>query len=216
MSGHVNEFEKDYRNATRLSTGGAVEGAASVIAGGILCIFTAGVSAGIVGLTLTALTAAVIAAIGEFQKTYKEKDFRKTIETELDGFQKKISPIIEMIENILIHTEKILRDPTLSENKANAIYERFSYLFEKMQLLQGHGNREVGDRMSKTLHFSGNLSKTLSQISSVLDVLEEILEGEVQESNDRPAETPRPKQIDGKLFKIKAEKFIVDMKELIS
>ncbi len=56
----------------------------------------------------------------------------------------------------------------------------------------------------------------LSQISSVLDVLKEILEGEVQESNDRPAETPRPKQIDGKLFQIKAEKFIVDMKELIS
>ncbi len=130
MSGHVNEFEKDYRNATRLLIGGAVVGAASVIAGGILCIFTAGVSV-VIGLALTALTAAVTAAIGEFQKTYKEKDFRKTIETELDGFQKKISPIIEMIENILIHTEKILRDPTLSENKANAICERFSYLFEK-------------------------------------------------------------------------------------
>ncbi|XP_016366778.1 uncharacterized protein LOC107707303 isoform X2 [Sinocyclocheilus rhinocerous] len=214
MTEVVNEFEKDFRHATNISRGAVISGAvgvAGIILGLALAAFTGGASVIVSGLGTAALAGGGIAlAIGEFKKTQQEKNLRQTIEKELEEFQNKISPIINMLEKICNRTQEILRDPTLSKHKANAIRERFSYCFEKIHLFQKDSNREVGARK----HLAGDLSEIVAEMSSVLEILEEIIEDkEEQDDNDNPEETPAHKQIDEKEFKEKAEKFIDEMRK---
>ncbi|XP_016326315.1 uncharacterized protein LOC107676296 isoform X2 [Sinocyclocheilus anshuiensis] len=215
MTEVVNEFEKDFRHATNISRGAMISGGvgvAGIILGLALAAFTGGASTIVSGLGTAALAGGGIAlAIGEFKKTQQEKNLRQTIEKELEDFQKKISPIINMLEKIFNRTQEILRDPTLSKHKANAIRERFSYSFEKIHLFQRDSSREVGARK----HLTGDPSEIVAEMSSVLEILEEIIEDK-EEQDDNPEETPAHKQINEKEFKKKAKKFIDEMRKGIN
>ncbi|XP_018963113.1 uncharacterized protein LOC109093909 [Cyprinus carpio] len=217
MTDVVNEFEKDYRHASCLIDAGI----AGLVLGLALAAFTGGASliAGGLGLVVgiaaggAAAGGGIACGIGEFSKNQQEKMTRLTIEKELEEFQYKISPIIKMVVKIYDRTQEILRDPTLSEHKANVLRERFSSCFEKTQFFQRDSSRAAGARKQLT----GDLSETFAEMSSVLTNLEEITEDkEEQDDNDNPEETPAQKQIEDKEFKKKAEKFIDEMKKGIN
>ncbi|KAK7171248.1 hypothetical protein R3I94_001248 [Phoxinus phoxinus] len=218
----VQGFEQDYRSAVQAFTGGAVTagvGAGTLIAGLVLSIFTMGssaIAAGIVAAAASLLAAgAIILAIGNFKKKQQEKNLNKSLENELTELQNKISPVIDVLKRIFHRVQEILRNPTLSEHKANEIRERFSYCFEKMHLFQIDDNSEARTPMSESLHFTGDLSKTFAEISSMLELLEEILEDGDEAHSDRPADTATGKKME-KEFKEKSEKFINEMKKGIN
>ncbi|XP_052459327.1 uncharacterized protein LOC128017806 [Carassius gibelio] len=228
MTDVVNEFEKDYRHAfydnirrvgARIGAGiGAITG---MVLGLALAPFTFGASVIAAGVGAAAGAAAgggIVFIIGEFKKEQQEKKSRQTIEKELEELQYKISPIINMLEKIYDCTQKILRNPKLSEHKVNELRERFSSCFEKTQLFQRDRSRAVGAQKDLT----GDLSGIFAEISSVLKILEEIIEDkEEQNDNDNLEETPADKQtqkqkIDEEQFKKKAETFIDEMKKGIN
>lgn len=113
-----------------------------------------------------------------------------------------------MLEKIYDRAQKILRNPTLSEHKANELRERFSSCFEKTQLFQRARSREGGAQKDLT----GDLSGIFAEMSSVLKILEEIIEDK-EEQNDNCEKIPADKQIDEKEFKKKAETFIDEMRK---
>ncbi|XP_052459335.1 uncharacterized protein LOC128017810 [Carassius gibelio] len=215
MTDVVNEFEKDYRlafydNIRRGAGIGMRIGVTGMVLGLALAPFTLGASLVVAGV---GAAAAIIFIIGKFKKEQQEKKSRQTIEKELEELQKKISPIINMLEKIYDCTQKILRNPKLSEHKVNARCERFSSCFEKTQLFQRDRSRAVGAQKDLT----GDLSETFAEMSYVLKILEEIIEDkEEQNDNDKPEETPADKQIDEEQFKKKAETFIDEMKKGIN
>lgn len=215
----VNEFEKDYRHAfyDNIQRGAGIGmriGFYGMVLGLALAPFTFGASVIAAGLGATvAAGGAIVFIIGEFKKKQQGKKSRQTIEKELEELQYKISPIINMLEKIYDRAQEILRDPTLSEHKVNARCERFSSSFEKTQLFQRDRSRAVGAQKDLT----GDLSETFAEMSSVLKILEEIIEDkEEQNDNDKPEETPADKQIDEKEFKKKAETFIDEMRKGIN
>ncbi|KAK9971326.1 hypothetical protein ABG768_024700 [Culter alburnus] len=225
MNTLVKEFEEDYRHAVRVSTRGAIAaglGGLTLIAGILLSVFTAGASAIVAGIGAAAGAAGAVGGgiafgIGQFKKTQQEKNIRKSLEDQLTELQTKISPVIDLLKTIFLRVQDIMRNPKLSEHQANAMRERFSYCFEKIQLFQMDDNRVLGSPMHESLRLTGNLSKTFAEMSSMLDLLDEILkdDDEGQNDNDRPADTTTKKEMEKK-FKEKAEKFIDEMKKGIN
>ncbi|KAK9971331.1 hypothetical protein ABG768_024704 [Culter alburnus] len=221
MNTLVKEFEEDYRHAVRVSTGGAIAagiGGVAMIVGIALSVFTLGASAIVAGIGAAAAGGGGIACgIGKFKKTQKEKNLRKSLEDQLTELQTKISPVIDLLKKIFCRVQDIMRNPKLSEHQANAIRECFYYCFEKIQLFQIDDNRGVGSPMRESLRLTGNLSKTFAEMSSMLDLLDEIIEDddEGQNDNDRPADTKKEKELE-KEFKEKADKFIDEMKKGIN
>lgn len=209
MTDLVNDFEKDYNrafNIAALIAGGV--GISSLALGIALAAFTIGASLVASGIGIAAAAAgATVRAIGDFKQKQQEKNIKLAIEIEMQEFQNKISPIINILEKIFNHTQEILRDPMLSIDKANAVRECFTH-FEKVHLFQRDSSREVG------AHFSRDLSKIFAEMSSVLLILEEIIEDKVkQDDNVNPDGKTARKQIDEKEFKEKADKFIDEMKK---
>ncbi len=102
-----------------------------------------------------------------------------------------------------------MRDALLSDHTAQALSEHFAYCFEKRHLFQEHDRSKADDWMSKIVHLSGKLSEMIAEVSSVPDILKEIIEDNKRQ-RDKPAKTTR-EQIHQREFKEKAEKFINDM-----
>ncbi|XP_067308202.1 uncharacterized protein [Pseudorasbora parva] len=152
--------------------------------------------------------AAICAGLGRYKKRQLE-NIKQTIEEEVKGFQDKSSHIIDMMENICQRMEKILRDPWLSDHKSQALSDHFAYCFEKRPLFQEHDGSKVEDQMkSKIAHLSGNLSEMIAKVSSVPDILQEILEDNKRQK-DKPAK-PTHEQITNLEFKEQKVKFIND------
>ncbi len=80
------------------------------------------------------------------------------------------------MENICQRTEEILRDVLLSDHKAQKLSEHFAYCFVKRHLFQEHDRTKVDDWMSEIVHLSGKLSEMIAEVSSVPDILKEIIE----------------------------------------
>ncbi|KAL1276676.1 hypothetical protein QQF64_036299 [Cirrhinus molitorella] len=157
-----------------------------------------------------AVVAVLSAAFGRFRKTQQEKNLKRTTEEELKGFQDKINPIIDIMEQICQRTEEILRDALSSYHKAQTLSEHFT-CFEKRPLFQEHDGSKMGDQIFKIAHLTGNLSEMIFKVSSVPDILKEIIEDNKRQ-RDKPTKATR-EQINKREFKEKAEKFINDMQK---
>ncbi|ROL42045.1 hypothetical protein DPX16_1950 [Anabarilius grahami] len=143
-----------------------------------------------------------------YKKTWKE-NLKRTIKEELKGIQDKSNSIIDVMEKICQHSVEVLRDAWLSEHKARALSEHFAYRFEKRHLIQEHDGSIVGDQMSKIMHLSGNLAEMIAKVSSVPEILKDIIE---DNKRHKPAK-PTHEQINKMVLSKNAEKFINDMQK---
>lgn len=151
-------------------------------------------------------------AFGRYKKLQQE-NLKQKIKEELKGIQDKSNSIIDVLEKICQHAVEILRDPWLSDHTAQALSERFAYRFEKRHLIQEHDSSKVGDQMSKIMHLSGNLAEMIAKVSSVPEILKEIIEDN-KRRHDKPAK-PTHEQINIKEFREK-DKFFNEMQKGIS
>lgn len=163
--------------------------------------FVAAAGAGMAGFGAFAFS------FGRYKKTQKE-NLKRTIIEEIKGIQDKSNSIIDVLEKICQHSLEILRNAELSEHKAQALSEHFAYRFEKRHLIQEHDSSNVGDQMSKIRHLSGNLAEMIAKVSSVPEILKEIIEDN-KRRHDRPAK-PKQEQIN------KIEKYIDEIQKGIS
>ncbi|XDV19363.1 hypothetical protein PO909_024847 [Leuciscus waleckii] len=208
----TNEFKNGLRLAVFVLRG-------AVIAGGIGVVFAAlsfildneEVSDMFAGSgAAVAVVAALCVAFGIYKKTQQKKKLKRSIGEERKGFQDKMNLIIDMLEKNCQRTEEILRDLSLSEHKAQVLSEHLASCFRKTQLFQEHDSK-VGDRMSKFGLLSGNLSEMIAKVSSVPDILKDIIEDN-KRLKDKPAKHTH-EQIYQMEFKEKTEQFINDMQK---
>ncbi len=207
----LNEFRKGYRLAVYALRGAVVTGGIGVVLS-LLSFFVIDdeVSDIFAGAgTVVSVVAVLCVAFGLYRKTRQEKKLKRAIEVELKGFQDNTNLIIDMLENIFQSTEEILRDPSLSVHKTQALSEHFACCFEK-SLFQEHDTSKV---VSKMDHFSGKLSEMISKVNSVPDILKEIIEDNKRQRG-KPA-TPTKEQIHKREFKEKANQFINNMQKVI-
>ncbi len=210
MGDLLNEFREVYIRAACSSIAGARVGGfgvAVMFAGLALFVFDEDVCAIIAG------AGAGMAAIGGFRfvlgryrKTQLKKNLKQSTEEELNGIQDQFSRTIDLLEKICQRTAEILRDPSLSDHKTQALSEHFACCFEKPHLFQEHDTSNVDDQMSKILHLSGKLSEIIAKVSSVPDILNEIIEDNKRQRG-KPAKHTH-EQIHKREFKEKAEKTI--------
>ncbi|XP_016119001.1 uncharacterized protein [Sinocyclocheilus grahami] len=209
----INEFENGNRFAIYARRGGEITGGiAMVLLALALFLIDEEVSDIIAAAGAAAAVVAVLCATFRlYKKTQLKKNLKQSVEEELKGFQDKMNPIIDILEKIGQHTEEILRDALLSDHNAKALSEHFAYCFEKRHLFQEHDRSKVGDQMSEIVHLSGNISEMIAKVSSVPDILKEIIEDN-KKQRAKPVK-PRQEQIHKREFKEKAEKFINDMQK---
>lgn len=150
-------------------------------------------------------------AFGLYKKIQLE-NLKQNIKEELKGIQDKTSSIIDVMEQICQHAVEILRNAELSEHKAQALSEHFAYRFEKRHFIQEQDSSNVGDQMSKIRHLSGNLAEMIAKLSSVPEILKEIIE-ENKRRHDKPA---KREQINTRKFRGNVDKFINEMQKVIS
>lgn len=223
MTGLVNEFEKDYKKAILNMTVGGLTAATASIAGLVFAVCTAGISAALGAASAIAAAGGIIAVILNFKKQQKEKNTRQNFENQLTELQNKISPVIDVLQKLFNLTQKILRDPSISEHKANMIRKRFS-CFEQIQLFQIDDNIGVTAPMSKAVHLTEHFSKVFTEMNSLLEILKEIIEDDIEDDKDKNEDTDnRPsdktstaKKVDEKQFKKKTETFIDEMNKGIN
>ncbi|XP_073695218.1 uncharacterized protein [Garra rufa] len=212
MSDLINEFESGYRLAVYARRGTVITGRIAVVFAALsffvydddVSLMLAAAGAGM------AVVAVLSLAFGQFKKKQQERNLKRTIKEELEGFQEKINPIIEIMEQICQRTEEILRDALLSDHKAQALREHLA-CFEKMPLFQEHASSKVGDQMSKIAHLTGKLSEVIAKVCSVPDILKEIIEDNKRQ-RDKPTKATR-EHISKREFKEKAEKCVNDMQK---
>nr|XP_021333327.1 uncharacterized protein LOC110439912 [Danio rerio] len=242
MTGLVNEFEEDYKRATRNTRTGEIAtriGEYALITGVTLSIFTAGISAivgGIISATaaagatiagaagaVAAVAGGIIVAMAHFQKQQIEKNTRQNFENQLTELQNKIYPVIDVLQKLFNLTQKKLRDPSISEHKANMIRECFS-CFEQIQLFKIDDNIGVTAPMSKAKHLNEHFSKVFTEMNSLLEILKEIIEDDIEDDKDKNEDTDnRPtdkastgKKVNEKEFTKKTETFIDEMNKGIN
>ncbi len=205
----INEFKNGNRLAIYALRGGIITGAIGMVLSVLSFIVIddevsdifAGAGAGL------SVVGVLCAAFARYRKTQQEKKLKRTIEEELKGFQDKMNFIIDIMEKICQRTEEILRVPSLSDHKTQALSEHFAYCLEK-SLFQEHDRNKV---VSKIDNFSGKLSEMIAKVNSVPDILKEIIEDNKRQ-RDKPTK-PTREQINKREFKEKAEKFINDMQK---
>lgn len=207
----LNEFRNGYRLAIYALRGGMITGGIGVLLS-LLSFFViddevSDICSG--AGTVVSVVAVLCVAFGLTRKTRQEKKLKRALEVELKGFQDNTNLIIDMLENICRRTEEILRDPSLSVHKTQALREHFACCFEK-SLFQEHDTSKV---VSKMDHFSGKLSEMISKINSVPDILKEIIEDNKRQRG-KPT-TPTKEQIHYREFKEKANQFINNMQKRI-
>ncbi|XP_048015062.1 uncharacterized protein LOC125247668 [Megalobrama amblycephala] len=207
----LNELEVVYLPSACSSVAGARVGRyglAILFVGLALFVFNEEVSAFVAAAGAgMAVFGAFAFAFGRNKKTQKE-NLKRTIKEELKGIQDKNCSIIDVMEKICQHSVEILRNAGLSEHKAQALSEHFAYRLEKRHLIQEHDSSKVGVQMSKIVHLSGNLAEMITKVSSVPEILKEIIEDN-KRRHDKPAK-PTHEQIN------KMEKFINDIQKGIS
>uniref|UniRef100_A0A8C1RV28 Uncharacterized protein n=1 Tax=Cyprinus carpio TaxID=7962 RepID=A0A8C1RV28_CYPCA len=208
ISDLIDEFDNGYRLAIYVLKGAVITGGITMVLLA-LSLFVIGVKFSELSFAAMAVVAVLSVAFGLDRKTQQEI-LKRTIEEELKGFQDTINPIVDMLEKICQRTEEILRDPSLSDHKTQALSEHFAYCYEK-RLFQEHDSSKVGDRLSKIVHLSGKLSEMIAKVSSVPDIIKEIIEDDKRQ-HDKPAK-PTREQINKREFKEKAEKFINEMRK---
>ncbi|XP_052470335.1 uncharacterized protein LOC128027054 [Carassius gibelio] len=215
ISDLINEFDNGYRIAIYALKGAKITGGTAMVLLALSffvideAVFEWFSAAG----TAMAVVSALSVAFGLNRKTQQEKILKRPIKDEIKGFLDTINNTIDMLEKICQRTEELLRDPSLLDHRTQALSEHFTYCFEK-RLFREHDSSKMGDRLSKIVHLSGKLSEMIANISSVPDILKEIIEDDKRQ-HDKPAK-PTRKQINKREFKEKAEKFINDMQKGIS
>lgn len=215
ISDLINEFDNGYRIAIYALKGAKITGGTAMVLLALSffvtdeAVFEWFSAAG----TAMAVVSALSVAFGLNRKTQQEKILKRPIKDEIKGFQDTINNTIDMLEKICQRTEEILKDPSLLDHRTQALSEHFTYCFEK-RLFREHDSIKMGDRLSKIVHLSGKLSEMIANISSVPDILKEIIEDDKRQ-HDKPAK-PTREQINKREFKEKAEKFINDMQKGIS
>ncbi|XP_016115293.1 uncharacterized protein [Sinocyclocheilus grahami] len=209
----TNEFKNGNRLAIYALSGGVITGGIALVLSALSFFVIDEEDSELFSVAgaAVAVVAVLCTAFGLNRKTQQKKKLKRSVEEELNGFQDKMNPIIDMLEKIGQCTEEILRDPSLSYHKTQALSEHFAYCFEKRHLFQEHDRSKVGDQMSKIVHLSGNISEMIAKVSSVPDILKEIIEDN-KKQRAKPAK-PRQEQIHKREFKEKAEKFINDMQK---
>ncbi|XP_042625616.1 uncharacterized protein LOC122147389 isoform X2 [Cyprinus carpio] len=205
----IDEFYNGYRLAIYVLKGAVITGGITMVLLA-LSLFVIGEKVSEFSYAAMTVVAVLSVAFGLNRKTHQEKILKRTMEEELKGFQDTINPIIDMLERICQRTEEILRDPSLSDHKTQALSEHFAYCYEK-SLFREHDSSKVGDRLSKIVHLSGKLSEMIAKVSSVPDIIKEIIEDDKRQ-HDKPAK-PTHEQINKREFKEKAEKFINEMRK---
>ncbi len=215
MGDLLNEFREVYIRAACSSIAGARLGGfgvAIMFAGLALFVFDEDVYAIITGAGAgMALIGGFRFVLGRYRKTQLKKNLKQSTEEELNGIQDRFSRTIDLLEKICQRTAEILRDPSLPVHKTQALSEHFACCFEKRHLFQEHDTSKVDDQMSKILHLSGKLSEIIAKVSSVPDILNEIIEDNKRQ-RDKPAK-PTHEQIHKREFKEKADQFINDMQK---
>ncbi|XP_026137159.1 uncharacterized protein LOC113114442 [Carassius auratus] len=215
ISDLINEFDNGYRIAIYALKGAKITGGTAMVLLALSffvtdeAVFEWFSAAG----TAMAVVSALSVAFGLNRKTQQEKILKRPIKDEIKGYLDTINNTIDMLEKICQRTEEILRDPSLLDHRTQALSEHFTYCFEK-RLFREHDSIKMGDRLSKIVHLSGKLSEMIANISSVPDILKEIIEDDKRQ-HDKHAK-PTREQINKREFKEKAEKFINDMQKGIS
>ncbi|XP_026135271.1 uncharacterized protein LOC113113355 isoform X2 [Carassius auratus] len=210
ISDLINEFNNGYSLAIYVLHGAIIGGIMMVLLA--LSVLAIDVEVSQLSFAATAIVAVLGVAYRLDRKIQREIS-KHTIKDEIKGFQDTINNTIDMLEKFCQHTEEILRDPSLLDHRTQALSEHFTYCFEK-RLFREHDSIKMGDRLSKIVHLSGKLSEMIANISSVPDILKEIIEDDKRQ-HDKPAK-PTREQINKREFKEKAEKFINDMQKGIS
>jgi len=213
MSDLTNECETGLRSAICVLRGAVITaGIAMVLSVLSFILDDEDVSEMFAGAGIAVAVVSVLCvAFGIFKKTQQEKKLKRNIEKERKGYQDKTGLIIDILEKICHSTEETLRDLSLSEHKARVLGEHFSSCFGKTQFFQEQDSK-VGD-MSKIGLLSGKLSEMMSKVSSVPEILREILE-EDKRKKDKPAKLTHQQRHTMEI-KQKAETFIHDMQKAI-
>ncbi|XP_043100887.1 uncharacterized protein LOC122349029 [Puntigrus tetrazona] len=205
MSDLLNELDNGFKPAIFALRGAVITGGIAVVFA-VLSFFVYDDDVSLIlasaGAAM-AVFAVLCLAVGRSRTTQQEKNIKQMIEVELKAFLDKMNRFIDVMERICRRTEEILRDPSLSGHKTQALSEHFAYSFEK-RLFQEHESK-VDDRMTKIALLSGKLSEMIAKVSSVPDLLKEIIEDRKRQ-RDQPAKPTRE-------FKEKAEKIIDDMRK---
>ncbi|XDV19381.1 hypothetical protein PO909_024864 [Leuciscus waleckii] len=207
ISDLINEFENGLSLAVFVLRGAVIAGGIGVVFAALsFILYNEEVSDMFAGSgAAVAVVAALCTAFWIYKTTQQRKNLKRTIEEERKRFQDKINLIIDMLEKNCQRTEEILRDLSLSEHKAQVLSEHLASCFRKTQLFQEHDSK-VGDRMSKVGLLSGNLSEMIAKVSSVPDILKEIIEDNKRLKDKPTKHTHEP-------FKEKTEQFINDMQK---
>lgn len=217
MDNLLNEFKPIYISSALSFVKGARAGGyglAVLFVGLALSIFNEEVSIIVAAAGAgMAIAGGLRLAFGLYKKIQQE-NLKQKIKEELKGIQDKSCSIIDVMEQICQHSVEILRNAELSDHKAQALSEHFAYRLEKRHFIQEHDSSNMGDQMSKIRHLSGNLAEMITKLSSVPEILKEIIE-ENKRRHDKPAK-PTHEQINKREFRGNVDKFINEMQKVIS
>ncbi|KAK9971299.1 hypothetical protein ABG768_024673 [Culter alburnus] len=226
----IKTFEKDFRGSTEGSRtagwlgifGGTAMVAGLGAAGLVLAPFTMGASAVIAGAAASVGVAGVggvggtvgvvtLAAAGfKSNKCRSEKKdqmdrLRKDIESELQEFQDKISPMAEKMKDLHECTENIMRDFKNLEKDASDLI--------KIQIEELAG---LTEQMSENMRLITSIAVIYGGFSLVLDMISVIEYSRALDDMNKLAEKPIHEEIDESEIRSKAGKFIVETRKSIN
>ncbi|KAK7177190.1 hypothetical protein R3I93_001236 [Phoxinus phoxinus] len=201
LHGIIETFEKGYRRATGGSRDAGRFGIAglAVMVVGLLALFTLGTSLlttavaviGAVNLIGTGITSVTCSSEKERQMTQLTQD----VESELEEFQDKITPMAEKMTDIQKRTEKILNDHDAIRIEDIA---------------------ELTRQMSDTIHLIASVTAVFGRFSLVLDMFSVYKNSSVLNDMNRLADTAIPEHIDEREMASDAGKLIVEMRKLMN
>ncbi|XP_067256587.1 uncharacterized protein [Chanodichthys erythropterus] len=192
-------------------------GASAVIAGAASAgvagsaVAAAGVSAaGVAGVGGTVGVVTLAAAGFKSYKCRSEKKdqmdrLRKDIESELQEFQDKISPMAEKMKDLHECTENKMRDFKNLEKDASDLV--------KMQIEELAG---LTKQMSENMRLLASIAEMFGGFSLVLDMISVNEHGRALNDMDKLAEKPIHEEIDESEIRSKAGKFIAEIRKLIN
>lgn len=215
----IKTFEKGFRGSTEGSRAAGVAGIAggsavvTGLVGLVLAPFTLGLSLPIaagVGGTIAGGTAALAAAgYKSNQYSAQKKDqmdrLRKDIESELQEFQDKISPMAEKMKDLHECTENIMTEFKNLEKDASDL--------TKMRIEE---LAELTEQMSFGMILYTSIAKIYGGVNLVLDMISVNEHGRALDDMNKLAEKPIHEEIDESKIKSKAGKFIAEMRKLIN
>lgn len=194
-------FEKGYRRATQGSRDagwcGIAGGAATVV--GLLALFTLGTSFPAVAIAvigaLNLIGTGITSITCQSEKKRQVTQLTQDVETELNEFQERITPMAEKMTGIQKRTEKILKE---------------------QDAIRIEDIAELTRQMSETIHLIASVTAVFGWFSLVLDMFSVCKNTSVLNDMNKLAETAVHEQIDESEMTSKAGKLIVKMRKLMN